>query len=170
LVGITVVALGVAVLVVAILALREPKGHVASDTGTQHTRTVVSTVTNTPSRTPPSTAARSSSRSSSAPSSPARSGVKAVPLVVLNNTAIPGLARSATQTLRSDGWTVTRYDNYRNDIISTCAYYDPSVPGAEAAANALRDEYSWIKRTKARFAELPSAPVVVVLTRDFTAG
>jgi hypothetical protein len=90
--------------------------------------------------------------------------VKAIPLIVLNNTSVAGLAKTATDKLRSDGWTVTRYDNYNNDIVSTCAYYDPSVRGAKAAAEALRAQYSWIQRAKERFAELPSGPVVVVLT------
>ncbi len=150
-------------LVVALLALREPKGHVSSDTGTP--RTIVSTVTKSP--TPTKTSSAKASNASSPPTSAASSsptGVKAIPLIVLNNTSIAGLAKTAAQKLRNDGWTVTNYDNYSNTIISTCAYYDPSVPGAKAAAEALRAQYSWISRAKERFAELPSGPVVVVLT------
>jgi hypothetical protein len=156
------------VLVVALFALREPKGHVSSDTGTP--RTVVSTVTKsssprkTTSSSNASSPSRSASSSPSASSSSSPTGVKAIPLIVLNNTSIAGLAKTATDRLRRDGWTVTRYDNYSNDIVSTCAYYDPSVKGAKAAAEALRAQYSWIQRVKERFPELPSGPVVVVLT------
>ena len=156
--------LGVAVLVVAILALREPKGHVSRSTGTPRTKTIVSTVTNTP-----KPSASQTGSSSSAPSTSA-AAVKAVPLIVLNNTTIAGLARTAAQKLRADGWTVTRYDNYRNAIVSTCAYYDPAVPGAQAAAQALQAQYSWIKRSKVRFPELPSGPVVLVLTAGLPSG
>ncbi len=161
--------LGVVVLVVALLALREPKGHVSSDTGTPRTRTVVSTVTNSPTPSKASSSTRASSPPTSTSSS-AATGVKAIPLIVLNNTSISGLAKTATDKLRSDGWTVTRYDNYSNNIISTCAYYDPSVTGAKAAAEALKAQYSWIQRTKERFAELPSGPVVVVLTAGISTG
>jgi hypothetical protein len=63
---------------------------------------------------------------------------------------------------------VTRFDNYQNDILSTCAYYDPSVDGAEAAAQALQQQFPAIKRVKPRFAELPSGPIVVVLTPDYS--
>jgi LytR cell envelope-related transcriptional attenuator len=161
------------VLVVALFALREPKGHVSSDTGTP--RTVVSTVTksSSPSKTTSSSKASSPSTSKSASSlstSSSPTGVKAIPLIVLNDTSIAGLAKTATDKLRSDGWTVTRYDNYSNNIISTCAYYDPSVPGAKAAAEALQAQYSWIQRTKERFPELPSGPVVVVLTAGISSG
>jgi hypothetical protein len=176
-VGVGVVVLGVVVLVVALFALREPKGHVSSATGTQRIRTVLSTVTNTPrassstaSSTAPSSATTSSRSPSPKTSSSTATGVKAVPLIVLNNTSIPDLARNAAQKLRSDGWTVTNFDSFSNNIISTCAYFDPSVAGARAAADALRNQYPWIKRAKARFPELPSGPVVVVLTRDFSTG
>lgn len=91
-----------------------------------------------------------------------------MPLIVLNNTTITGLAKRAAHRFEAGGWTVTRYDNYQNDILSTCAYYDPSDPQAEAAAQALQEQYPTIKRVKPRFPELPEGPVVVVLTPDYS--
>lgn len=165
--GIVVVILGAVVLAVAIFALREPKGHVSAGSDTR-TTTVLSTVGSTPNS--PGT----SRRSSSAPSSSSRSGssagtnAKSLPLVVLNTTATSGLGRQAAQRFENGGWTVTRFAGYQNNIVSTCAYYDPSVAGAKAAAEALQKQYPTIKRVKEKFAELPSGPVVVVLTSDYS--
>ena len=97
--------------------------------------------------------------------------MKSVPLVVLNNSGTPGLARGAAQRFESGGWTVSDFDNLPNqNIISTCAYYDPSVSNAKAAAEAVQRQYPTIKRVKEKFAELPAGPVVVVLTSDYSGG
>jgi len=90
---------------------------------------------------------------------------------VLNNTTTTGLAQEASKRFERGGWTVTKYDNYQNDIISTCAYYDPDVSGARAAAQALREQYPTIKRVEPQFSELSSwnSPVVVILTPDYQA-
>ena len=173
------VLLGVAVAVVAVLALREPDGH-------DHSGTPVAVASGT--LTPTATASGSTSRAhgghgagrSSATGSPGRhpssssaspsTSPKDVPLVVLNNTTITGLAQQAAQRFEDGGWTVTRYGNYQNDILSTCAYYDPAVAGARAAAEALQRQFPSIKRVKQKFPELPDGPIVVVLTPDYATG
>ena len=147
----------------AIFALREPKGHVSA--AQTHSASSVSKQSSPTSRhASPTRHPTSSSHSSGSSHSPS---VKSVPLVVLNNTTISGLAQQAAQRFEQGGWTVTRYDNYQNDILSTCAYYDPSVPGAKTAADALQAQYPTIKRVKPKFPGLPSGPVVVVLTPDY---
>lgn len=165
-----IVLLGAAVLIVAIVALREPKGHVSgSTTG----RTIIETLTPTPTRTPTSgstSSSRSSTATSARTSSTAATAVKSVPLIVLNNTTTGGLARSAAQRFESGGWTVRSFDNYQNNIASTCAYYDPSVANARAAAKTLQQQYPTIKRVRERFANLPAGPVVVVLTSDYSSS
>jgi LytR cell envelope-related transcriptional attenuator len=97
----------------------------------------------------------------------------AVPLIVLNNTTTRGIAKQAAQRFTTGGWTVTRYGNLPGnitDVISTCAYYDPSASDAKAAAEALARQYPQIRRVRERFADLPAGPVVVVLTPDYSAG
>ena len=97
--------------------------------------------------------------------------VGSLPLVVLNNTTTPNLARDAAQRFDAAGWQVTSYDeNYRNDILSPAAYYDPSVPGAKAVATALQRQFPTIKRVVPKFQGLPAGPVVVVLTTDYSPG
>jgi hypothetical protein len=172
------VLLGGVVLVIAIFALRNPKSHVSA--GSAAATTVVSSSTR--SAGPRTTSSKStaaakpagaatSSRNSAAGSSsdsPAASGVKSVPLVVLNNTETAGLAGLAAKRFEAGGWTVSSTGNLSNNIISTCAYYDPAATGAKDAAEALREQFPTIKRVKARFAGLPDGPVVVVLTPGYS--
>jgi hypothetical protein len=91
-----------------------------------------------------------------------------VPLVVLNSTTKTGLAASAAKTFQAGGWTVTSSGNIVNNILSTCAYYDPSDSKNQAAAQALMAQFPAIKRIAVKFAELPAGPVVVVLTSDYS--
>jgi hypothetical protein len=69
---------------------------------------------------------------------------------------------------RQGGWTVTSTGDFQGDILSTAAYYDPSVTGAQAAAEALQSQFPAIKRVKERFGGLPGGPIVVVLTNDYS--
>ena len=159
--GILVVCLGLAVLAVAVVALREPNGHVS---GSGATNVANGTRTSTPASSPPT----SPSTSASADQAPSLAELKAVPLVVLNNSTVAGLAEQASHDFEQGGWTVTHYDNLQNVIISTCAYYDPSAPHAKAAAKALQRQFPTIQRVKPKFPELPPGPIVVVLTGDYT--
>ena len=124
--------------------------------------------------TPPSTRARTSATPTKPRSTTAApvdlGGSKSVPLVVLNNTTIRGLAAQAADTFKAGGWTVTSTGNLTNDIVSTCAYYDPANYAAKAAALALQAQFPAIKRTEPKFAELPAGPIVVVLTPDYSTG
>jgi hypothetical protein len=159
--GIVVVCLGIAVLVVAIIALRQPNGHVAasgdSSNVAQQSRT----------STPPATSSNSATSGTSTTAPPAAQ-LKSVPLIVLNNSSVVGLATQASQQFESGGWKVTAVDNLQNDILSSCAYYDPSATNAKAAAQALQRQFPHIKRVEPKFPELPSGPVVVVLTSDYS--
>jgi hypothetical protein len=161
--GIVVFCLGIVVLVVAVLALRQPNGHVSTASTRGSASSVAKQSTTKTSSKPPATSR--SSRSTS----PAAS-VKAVPLIVLNNSTVKGLAAQAAHQFETDGWKVTSSGNLTNTIVSTCAYYDDSDPAAKAAAEALQAEFPSIKRVKPKFPELPSGPVVVVLTGDYRAA
>lgn len=168
-------ALGVVVLVVALVALRDPQGHSARAGSVTAAPTGTHTGTLTKSAQSAHTSGTSGARTTTPPPSSTAAGTSPaaggkLPLIVLNNTTIQGLAAQAAATFRAGGWPVTRYDNYTNDIVSTCAYYDPATPGAEAAATALRAQFPAIKRVQPKFAELPGGPVVVVLTPDYVTG
>jgi hypothetical protein len=156
--------LGLVVAVVAVVALRHPNGRQARPVALRTTSTTTITATAptpTPSTSPSASATSTVSTSTSA-------SAHSVPLVVLNSTSIQGLADTASQRFESAGWTVTWSGNLTNDILSTCAYYDPSDPANEAAAQQLQQQFPEIKRVKERFAELPPGPIIVVLTTDYS--
>jgi hypothetical protein len=160
-IGILIAVLGIAVLIIAFVALRHPH-QAATAAGSDTRKTTPST---SPSLAP-------SSPLSLSPSSSTNSGASAIgskPLIVLNQTTTPDLAAQAAQRFRSGGWRVTStQEGYQNDVITTTAYYDPNVTGALRAANALRNQYSTIHRVAERFPELPAGAVVVVLTTDYS--
>ena len=159
-VGGTVLAvIGVAVAAVAVIALRHPNGRQARPVSLPTTATV--TATPTPSSGAPS-------GQSSTPGSTGSAGTHAVPLIVLNNTSTVGLGETSRQRFEAAGWTVTSVGTISNDIISTCAYYDPSDPANEQAASRLQQEFPAIKRVREKFPELPAGPIVVVLTTDYS--
>jgi hypothetical protein len=113
-----------------------------------------------------------STKASTAPSSStsAAAGVGSQPLVVLNQGLLAGTAEAAARRFEAVGWKVTSTnENYVNDVVTTTAYYDPNVSGAQSAADALQRQFPTIHRVTARFDNLePDAPVVVVLTSDYS--
>jgi hypothetical protein len=166
--GTVLALLGVVVLVVAVFALHNPKGKVAAagnSVSASPTRTITRAASESKSSKPPKSSSKASSKVAS---SSATDSAHAVPLIVLNNTTVSGLAKQAAQRFESGGWTVTHFDNYQNTIISTCAYYDPNDATARSAAEALQQQFPTIKRVEPKFPELPSGPVVVVLTVDYS--
>lgn len=175
--GISLAGLGAVVAIVAVIALREPNGHVDSAVTNTTTRTVVPSGKSTPApsgRTKPATGTASkppaSTSSGGSGTDSGTNSTKSVPLVVLNNTTTPKLAQQAADRFSAGGWTVSSVGNLRNDIISTCAYYDPSDADAKPAAMALQKQFPTIKRVQPKFPELPDGPVVVVLTPDYSGG
>ena len=181
LVGIFIILLGVVVAVVAVIALHQPNGHRAAAATSKPTSPSGSAgASPTPSASTSASASGSAHASSSASTSRSVTGtattshpvtiqeLKALPLMVLNNTSKIGLATTAEQRFTSAGWTVQTTGNLSNDIISTCAYYDPNVTNSHAAATALQQEFPAIKRVVPRFSGLPSGPIVVVLTSDYS--
>ncbi len=172
---------GVVVLIVAIAALRDPKSG-STDTAAQSVTPSASTSVGAPPTsvspsasasvpvspsTSPSTSGAKKSSSTSTSASTSTTQAKSVPLVVLNNTTITGLAKQAAASFETGGWQVTSTGNLTNNIISTCAYYDPGSSGAKAAADALKAQFPTVRRVEPKFSGLPSGPVVVVLTPDY---
>jgi hypothetical protein len=164
--GSVLAVLGIAVAVVALIALRHPNGRQAKPVAL---RTSTSTVTATPpTSTKTVTKSPSPSKHPTTASGSSTSTGHPIPLVVLNSTTTTGLAETAKQRFEQGGWTVTSTNNIVNDILSTCAYYDPNTPGAQQAAEQLQQQFPAIKRVKEKFSDLPAGPIVVVLTRDYS--
>ncbi len=162
-VGILIGVLGIAVLVIAFLALRNPH-HAATAAGTD-------THQSTPQQSPSGRISSSTSTSPSGSSSTSKPGaIGSQPLIVLNQTTTADLAQQAAQRFKHAGWQVSStQEGYQNDVITTTAYYDPNVAGAKRAALALQRQFTTIHRVAERFTQLPAGPVVVVLTTDYSA-
>ncbi len=180
--GVLLLLVGAAVAVVAVMALNHPKGKTAADS-TQTTPVAASASASKPrtstSKTPASrtSAARTTASGTPTPTptptatdhSPSSStaGSGRLPLVILNNTSSVS-ASAVASTFEQGGWTVSDTSTFDGDILSTAAYYDPDVSGAQAAAEALQQQFPAIKRVKQKFAGLPQGPIVVVLTSDYS--
>ena len=130
------------------------------------TTTPAPTTPKAPTTTTPTTPTTTVPTTSSTPST--TPAVAKVDLVIANNTGRNGLASTARSRFEAGGWTVTGVGNISGGILSTCAFYDPNNPDNEAAAEALRTQFPAIKRVEPRFSRLPVAPIVVVLTTDYS--
>ena len=161
-VGIILIIIGLGVAAVALIALQRPQGRQAiRETGP---------VTSSGSESEAPSVRPSSARPQTTPARgtpPAPALASAIPLIILNNTAPAGAENTAQQEFQKAGWTVSYVGTLDNQILSTCVYYDPAIPNALAAAKRLQQQFPGIRRVMPRFAELPSGPLVVVLTSDF---
>ena len=168
--GAGLILLGLVAAGIAVVSLRNPKGHQSSGA-----TTIVSTITSGAGTTHFSSSSQpSSQQGSSTPRSPSSSRAPSsspsgphADVYILNNTDRTGLAAGVATSMRAKGWTVAGTGNYSNDIISSCAYYDPSDPANYQAALALQKQFPGIARVVQRFAQLPDYPIVVVLNPDY---
>ena len=170
--GLVLLLVGVSVAVIAVLALHNPATQQAAASETRHGTGGSNSSAGSPAGQAPagSTASASASASASAGSAGgtnSAAGSGKLPLIVLNNTSDTP-AGVAADRFRQAGWTVTDISTFDGGILSTAAYYDPNVSGAEAAANELQQQFPAIHRVKPKFAGLPEGPIVVVLTNDYS--
>lgn len=119
------ICLGAAVLYAA-LALG------GSDAKNASARTVAKATATSPAPTTPAattpTATATSQPAPAPTSAPApKAATRHTPVVVLNNTRTPGLARSYAAKVTAAGWSVVGTGNWRGSIPSTTVYYPPAL-------------------------------------------
>jgi len=169
--GVLLLLVGVSVAAIAVLALNHPAADQAAASVTRHTAGAssnpVSPSNPVSSVTSPVSPASTPAASSSADANGSVAGSGKLPLIVLNNTSNTP-ASVAADRFQQAGWTVTDTSTFDGDILSTAAYYDPNVSGADAAAAELQREFPAIHRVKPKFDGLPDGPIVVVLTSDYS--
>jgi hypothetical protein len=131
------------------------------------TATTTPTATGTPAPTAtPTPSARSTATPTAVATTAAPTAVPApiVPVTVLNNSRITGLADRTAVRFRAGGWPVPVTDNYRGGVIAqTTVYY---APGQLASAQRFARQFG-IARVLPRFSGLPGRGLTVVLTRDY---
>ncbi|MFI9411658.1 LytR C-terminal domain-containing protein [Nocardia gamkensis] len=65
---------------------------------------------------------------------------RSVPVRVLNNSMVPGLAAKTAGQLSASGWTIAETGNYPGASISKTTVYYGTSPGDKEAAQAVADE------------------------------
>ena len=111
-------------------------------------------------------AAASDAPSASASATPSANSaaVLAVPVRVYNNSTVEGLAATAADDLRAEGWNVTEVSNYGEGQIPKSTVYYGAAPGEKEAAEKVAREMGI--SAEARFEGIADAPpgVIVILT------
>ncbi|MBB4907339.1 LytR C-terminal domain-containing protein [Actinophytocola algeriensis] len=92
---------------------------------------------------------------------------KSVPVRVLNNSKIKGLAATAGDDLKANGWQVVEVGNYSaSNLPETTVFYRPGTD-EEAAARALASAFGLAVEPRIdTLADLPPS-VIVVVTNDY---
>jgi hypothetical protein len=92
---------------------------------------------------------------------------KSVPVRVLNNSKIKGLAATAADDLRADGWQVTEVGNYSaTNVPETTVYFRPGT-AEEAAARALAAEFGLTVAPRMDTLADQPAGVIVIVTSSY---
>jgi hypothetical protein len=107
-----------------------------------------------PSKSPSTSPSKSPSKSPSA-----AAVARDYPVVVLNQTAVSGLAAATAADLRRVGWTVTGVGNWRGDLTETTVYYPP---GRESQARQLAKDLK-VDRIRPRSSPMRSDRLTVIL-------
>jgi hypothetical protein len=108
-------------------------------------------------------------RSAPAPTKAAVPAPARVPLTVLNNTTVTGLARTAAQDFKAHGWSVDQVANYTGRLAATTVFYRDGDAAAQRAARALARQFPEIAQVAPRSPALPAGNgLTVVLAPDWT--
>jgi hypothetical protein len=87
-----------------------------------------------------------------------------VPVTVLNNSKIKGMADRSSRRFAAGGWPIAATGNYRGGTVAqTTVYY---APGQLGSARRFAKQFD-IGRVLPRFSGLPGKGMTVVLTRDY---
>ena len=117
-----------------------------------------------PLTSPPLTTPAPASLAASPP--PASAAVAPVlPVTVLNNSRVAGLANRAAARLRGGGWPTPVVGNFRGRVAQTTVYW---ASGQQASAVRLARQFG-VGRVAPRFAGLPGRGLTLVVTRDYRA-
>ncbi|MGW6725236.1 LytR C-terminal domain-containing protein [Nocardia sp. NPDC055029] len=128
-----------------------------SATAAPTTTAVAPTTTTAPTTTAPTTTAPTTT----APAAPAATVDQSVPVRVLNNSLVAGLAARTASELTSAGWSNVSTGNYNGENLTTTTVFYGSGAGDKAAATEIAAE---IGGTVAAKSGDTSPGVVVVLT------
>ncbi len=102
--------------------------------------------------------------SPSAPPATTGPAAPVVPVSVLNNSRVSGLADRSAARFRAGGWPVRTTGNYSGGTIPQTTVYYP--PGQQASAQRFAKQFG-IPRVRPRFSGIPTSGMTVIVTRDY---
>ncbi|OCF90056.1 hypothetical protein AW168_13045 [Nocardia brasiliensis] len=112
----------------------------------------------------PATSTTTTPPTTTAPTTTGSAAAKAVPVRVLNNSMIAGLAAKTAGQLTADGWSVVETGNYPGaNVPKTTVYYGNS-PADKDAALAIADELGVTAEPKSSGLGESSPGVTVIVT------
>jgi hypothetical protein len=141
----------------------QPQAAAATTTSTPASREALSQAPN-PAKTSPSAVATVPVTTAPVTTAPARSTLRDVQVVVLNQTSRAGLASHVADTMRADGWTVAAVGNFHGIVPATTVYYPP---GEELAAQTAAEDLQATPRIRPRFGNLSTSRLTVVVTDSY---
>ncbi|MEO6714369.1 MAG: LytR C-terminal domain-containing protein [Mycobacteriales bacterium] len=138
----------------------------ASSTKAPTTKSTGKATSAKPAPAPPAESGPASAESSPAEPAPTKAEAAAlrIPLTVLNNSRIAGLAATARDDFRAAGWTVPTISGTTYQPKVTTVYY---LPGQEASARQLMRDVPRVQRMLVRPKSLPGKGLTVVVTREY---
>ncbi|WP_280262207.1 LytR C-terminal domain-containing protein [Nocardia wallacei] len=89
---------------------------------------------------------------------------KSVPVRVLNNSTVAGLAARTAGQLSAEGWTIAETGNYPGGVVPKTTVYYGNTPGEQAAAREIAEDLG--VTAEPRFAGIANSPpgVIVIVT------
>ena len=141
----------------------QPQAAAATTTSTPTSREALSQAPN-PAKTSPSAVATVPVTTAPVTTAPARSTLRDVQVVVLNQTSRAGLASEVADALRADGWTVAAVGNFHGIVPATTVYYPP---GEELPAQTAAEDLQATPRIRPRFGNLSTSRLTVVVTDSY---
>ncbi|KAA8890075.1 LytR family transcriptional regulator [Nocardia colli] len=141
-----------------------PSESATSTTATAAPQVPASTTVAKTSDAAPSSSAAPPTTTTTTPPTTSAAAAKAVPVRVLNNSMIAGLAGKTANQLTADGWNVVETGNYPGvNIPKTTVYYGNS-PGDKEAGQAIAQELGITAESKSSGLGESSPGVTVIVT------
>jgi len=91
---------------------------------------------------------------------------KSLPVTVLNNSTIHGLAVTFEKKLQANGWTDISTGNYPKAVLATTTVFYGATAGEQAAAEAIATELGATAAPKSQGVGIPTSGVVVIVTSE----
>ncbi|WP_245718487.1 LytR C-terminal domain-containing protein [Nocardia miyunensis] len=90
---------------------------------------------------------------------------KSIPVRVLNNSTVAGLAAKTKTKLTANGWNVTGTGNYASGVLSKTTVFYENSPHQQATAQAIASQLGGIAQPRTS-ALSGSAPGIIVIVTD----